>query len=78
MPTAAQAIGSLVQLFLAGLQRHVSWALRILNRLLHLLLEVRRRCFSCLDRKMTSLRGLVHAWMPWLRAIMLLVVDSTA
>ena len=50
MPTAAQANGSLVQLFLTGLQRYVSWALSILNRLLHLLLELRKRCFSYLER----------------------------
>ena len=42
MPTSAQAIGGLVQLFQMGLQRRVSGVLRILKRLLHLLLEVRK------------------------------------
>ena len=43
MPTSAQAIGSLVQLFPTGLQRRMSGVLRILRRLLHLLLEVCKR-----------------------------------
>ena len=43
MPTATKTGGSLVPLFLTGLQQHVSWVLRMLKRLLHLLLEVRKR-----------------------------------
>ena len=51
MPTAAHAIGSLVHLFLTGLQRRVSWAPHILNRLLHLLLEVPKRWVSCSEHE---------------------------
>lgn len=48
MPAAAQMGASVVLLLLKGLLRRMGWALQTLSRLLHMVLEARRRYASML------------------------------